>query len=312
MLLGPGDMRSPAASVVVPIKSSHRCALLALHALSRQDMAEPYEIIACLAQGAPLADEIARQLPWVRVCFCGLEVGPGGGRNAGIAVARGEVIAFTDADCLAERTWLQLTVAAVRSRDGGAVRGWRQVHHVWSAVERAMQLAEEGTARPRRGRLVPGINGATMAISRRLLEESGARFAEGVYGAEEIALLGGLPPEARAVWLDPTIEVRELRHETFAGARRRMRHLGFGSGQLRKSRTMRGSVLARHRWLVPLVVPVRLLLTLRRHAGCGWRAGADFVRLAPLVTILLVYYTVGFAAGASQLDPVNGSKESGP
>ncbi len=182
MLVGPGDGRPPAASVVVPIKSSHRCALLALHALSRQDMTEPYEIIACLPQGAPLAAEIARMIPQIRLNLCGSDAGPGAGRNAGIAVARGEVIAFTDADCLAERTWLRSIVAAVRSRGGGPVRGWWQVHHAWSAVGRAMQLAEEGTARPLRGRLVPGISGATMAISRRLLEVSGAVLPRGFMG----------------------------------------------------------------------------------------------------------------------------------
>ena len=134
MLLGPDDPRTPAVSVVVPVKSSHRCALLALHALARQDMAESYEIIACLAPGAPLAADIARQIPQIRLCLRGSDEGPGGGRNAGIAVARGEVVAFTDADCLADRTWLRSMAAAVRDRGGKPVRGWWQVYHAWSMV----------------------------------------------------------------------------------------------------------------------------------------------------------------------------------
>jgi len=300
MLRGPADPEPPAASIVIPIKASHRCGLLAIHALARQDFAEPYEIIACLPAGAPLADDIARRFPQVRLCECGPHAGPGGGRNAGLAIARGEVLAFTDADCLADRGWLRAITAAVRSRSGGVVRGWRQVHHVWSAVERAMQLAEEGTARPLRSRPVPGTNGATMAVSRRLLEISGARFAEGTYGAEEAALLGGLPPQARTVWLDPSIQVRELRYETFGGALRRMKHLGFGSGRLRCTLAMRGSFLARHRWLWPLLVPARMMLTMRRLPGCGWRAAADFVRVSPIMTVLLVYYALGFRAGASE------------
>jgi hypothetical protein len=298
MLVGPGDTRVPAASIIVPIKGTHRCGLLALHALLRQDATEPYEIIACLAEGDLLTDVIARQLPQIRFATCGPNAGPGGGRNAGIAIARGEILTFTDADCLAERTWLRLITAAVRARHGGLVRGWRQVHHMWSAMERAMQLSEEGTAKPRCGRPAAGINGATMAVARATLDTTGARFAEGIYGAEEIVLMSTLPPERRDVWLDPDVEVRELRVETFAGARRRMRHLGHGSGWLRRIHAMRGSALARHSWLLPLVVPVRLLLTMRRHRGCGWRALADFLRLSPLITVLLIYYTLGFRAGA--------------
>jgi hypothetical protein len=163
-----------------------------------------------------------------------------------------------------------------------------------------MQLAEEGTARPLRSRPVSGTNGATMAVSRRLLESSGARFAEGTYGAEEAALLGGLPPQDRTVWLDPTIQVRELRYETFGGALGRMKHLGFGSGRLRRTLVMRGSFLARHRWLWPLLVPARMMLTMRRLPGCGWRAAADFVRVSPIMAVLLIYYALGFRAGAAE------------
>jgi glycosyltransferase 2 family protein len=300
MLLDPADPRPPAASIVIPIKPSHRCGLLAIHALARQDFAEPYEIIACLPAGAPLAGDIARQFPQVRLCECGPHAGPGGSRNVGLALARGEVLAFTDADCLAERGWLREITAAVRNRSGGVVRGWRQIHHVWSPVERAMQLAEEGTARPLVGRPVPGTNGATMAVSKRLLETSGARFAEGTYGAEEAALLAGLPPQDRTVWLEPSIQVRELRYETFRGALRRMRHLGFGSGRLRRTTAMRGAFLARHRWLWPLLVPARMMLTMRRLRGCGWRAAADFVRLSPIMTVLLIYYAFGFRDGAAE------------
>jgi hypothetical protein len=299
MLVAPGDTRAPAASVIVPIKGTHRCGLLALHALLRQDAAEPYEVIACLAEDDLLTPVIAGQLPQIRFATCGPNAGPGGGRNAGIAVARGQVLTFTDADCLADRTWLRLITAAVRARQGGLVRGWRQVHHMWSAMERAMQLSEEGTAKPAQRRPVPGTCGATMAVSRQILEITGARFAEYIYGAEEIALLTDLPPEKRTVWLDPDVEVRELRVETFAGARRRLWHLGHGSGWLRQTHTtMRGAAMARHPWLSPALIPVRLLLTASRLRGCGGRAMLDFCRLSPLMACLLIWYAAGFAAGA--------------
>lgn len=38
--------------------------------------------------------------------------GPGGGRNAGVAATRGDVIAFTDDDCIPQPTWLEHLVTA--------------------------------------------------------------------------------------------------------------------------------------------------------------------------------------------------------
>lgn len=307
LLIAADDSRSPAASIIMPIKPSHRCALLALHALARQDIDEPYEIIVCIEEGTELEKDIARVLPKVRFAACEPKAGPGGGRNAGIDGARGEVLAFTDADCLVERTWLRGLVEAVRSRDGGLVRGWRQMYHVWSPVARAVQFTEEGTARPMDPRIVPTVSGANMAVSRQLLEAHHARFAPRVYGAEEVALLSELPPDKRAVLLDPSVLVLEMRYEDRQGALQRMTSLGRGSGHLRRTRKMRGSFLARQSWLSILLLPAKLLMIARRLGGCGWRAVADYLRLTPVISYLLLYYLKGFREGAADPKTVSAS-----
>jgi glycosyltransferase involved in cell wall biosynthesis len=64
----------------------------------------------------PLALDVSR---WVtrfplRVVFQN-NAGPAAARNRGVQEARGEIIAFTDDDCLPEPAWLETLVAAVRA-----------------------------------------------------------------------------------------------------------------------------------------------------------------------------------------------------
>jgi GT2 family glycosyltransferase len=49
--------------------------------------------------------------------------GPAAARNLGARVARGEVIAFTDDDCLPSRRWLRELDAGIRRGDGAGVAG---------------------------------------------------------------------------------------------------------------------------------------------------------------------------------------------
>jgi GT2 family glycosyltransferase len=118
--VGPGK---PAISVIVPHFNDLANLRLCLDLLSRQDFALPFETI--------VVDNLS-QLPWgdieaavarrARLILCE-EKGAGPARNAGVAAAGADRLAFIDSDCRAEPGWLTAGYEALDSYDflGGRV-----------------------------------------------------------------------------------------------------------------------------------------------------------------------------------------------
>ena len=300
VVVGTEGRAAPTISVVLPAKSPKPCLKLCLASLFQQDINELYEVIVVVDRGDPLEAVVKREYPEVRIISCEANVGPGGARNQGIKSAQGQYIAFTDADCLCERDWLRHIVSACRENNDGPVAGWITIGQTDNYVSRASRLAELGTTRPKRPHPTPGIWGSNMCINKTLLTNVDAVFAERVYGAEEIVFLRKLPAGSGKVILTPTAQVQHLHQYKLIKSLWRMYHLGLGAGRLRKTANCRGSIFARHRWMILLLPMARMLLTAWRVVRySGWRETLDFIYLSPLVFFCWVWYSVGFAAGAS-------------
>lgn len=105
-----------AVSVIVPARNA--CATLGqlLDALAAQDpVPGGFEVILADDGSVDATGELARAHPVVTRVVAGGGVGPGAARNAAIAEARGELLAFTDADCIPAPGWLAAAVAALEA-----------------------------------------------------------------------------------------------------------------------------------------------------------------------------------------------------
>ncbi len=81
-----------------------------------------YEVILIDDGSKDNTQELLREFRGVRN-IVQVNKGLSAARNAGIAAAQGEVIAFTDADCMADRDWLYFLVSTLLSGDFAAVGG---------------------------------------------------------------------------------------------------------------------------------------------------------------------------------------------
>lgn len=102
---GTGDI---AASVIVPTYCRPRQLDGCLQALSEQELGDLRSEIIVVDDGGGVPEDLAGK-------WCGLleiqlihqaNAGPGAARNRGAAVARGDLLAFTDDDCEPTRNWL--------------------------------------------------------------------------------------------------------------------------------------------------------------------------------------------------------------
>lgn len=95
---------TPKVSVVVPVRNGvpkiERC----LQALFEQTL-QPYEVIVVDGHSTDSTIEIAGKFP-VLVCYEDYKT-VGGARQVGVEHARGDYVAFTDADCIPQKDWLE-------------------------------------------------------------------------------------------------------------------------------------------------------------------------------------------------------------
>lgn len=114
---------TPFVSVIVPVFNDQPGVDRCVKALSTQSYpVESYEVIIVDNGSNPpicIATEAAGH---VQLLNCD-ETGSYAARNVGISKSRGEILAFIDADCVAERDWLRNGVAALLSNDSECIVG---------------------------------------------------------------------------------------------------------------------------------------------------------------------------------------------
>ena len=138
---------APRVSVIMPVLNEARRVTACLDALAAQEGAPPFEVIVVDNGSRDATKELVRTHGIQARLQTEPARGPYAARNTGIAAARGEILAFTDADCLPDPRWLAEGVAVL---DAGAdLAGGRIVQmasrnpSVWERYDRATYLDQD-------------------------------------------------------------------------------------------------------------------------------------------------------------------------
>lgn len=168
----------PFVSIVIPVYNDEQLLQTCLAALSQQTYpSDCYEIIV-VDNGSDCpecVEAVTKTYPMVRLV---VETTPGSyaARNRGIAVAMGEIIAFTDADCVPASDWLEAGVSSLSQRDNcGFVAGKIQLFLINSQHPTMVELYESIRALPQQEFVEQHHYGATANLftTRQVIERVG-------------------------------------------------------------------------------------------------------------------------------------------
>lgn len=100
-------------SVIIPVYNNSNLLRKCLAALNSQSCPkENYEIIVINNNSTEKISDVTDEFPNIILVF-EKRSGSYAARNAGIKVAKGNILAFTDSDCIPEQTWLENGVKAL-------------------------------------------------------------------------------------------------------------------------------------------------------------------------------------------------------
>ncbi|MHB1305663.1 MAG: glycosyltransferase family 2 protein [Limisphaerales bacterium] len=163
----------PLVSVVVAAFDASRTLAACLDSLQRLNY-PAYEVILVDDGSTDETPRIAAAFPTVRLVRHATNLGLSVARNTGITHSRGEIIAFTDADCRADEDWLRFAVADLTAGRFSGIGGHNLLPADDSLVAAAVMISPGGPAHVMlTDRVAEHIPGCNMLFWRWALEEIG-------------------------------------------------------------------------------------------------------------------------------------------
>lgn len=120
---GQADEALPLVSVVVPTYNRREMLAGCVESLLEMDYPQEKMEIIIVDDASPVPVETGISKPFLRVVRLDANGGPAAARNQALKMAKGEIIAFLDDDCLADRGWLKALAPCFQYPDVAAAGG---------------------------------------------------------------------------------------------------------------------------------------------------------------------------------------------
>mgnify|MGYP001579870612 CR=1 FL=1 len=195
-------------SVVLASYNSFATINYCLNSLFRQTC-HPDEIIVVDSSSDPTISFIERNYPSVKLIKRQERTYCGAARNIGVRAATGDIIAFTDTDCVVAHNWIEEIIRSHRQHDaiaiGGAIHNGNQ--HNWiSWAEYFLAASEYFAKAPQRNlRTIAGCN----ATYKRIAFEKYGYLPE-ISAFEDVLFNIRLNKAGEKILFEPSIQVSHL------------------------------------------------------------------------------------------------------
>jgi glycosyltransferase involved in cell wall biosynthesis len=217
-----------------------------LHSLERQSFPrERFEVVVVDGSSLPVYDVIKDFSHCLQIRHVvGPNLGPAGQRNRGVELARGDLVAFTDDDCVARPDWLEQLSSAISANPGVIVGGGVENIAPENACAAAGQVITEAVLaffNPPGGEasFFPGLNFILKRQDYLDLGGCDARF--GLIAAEDRDFMDRWRARGGRLVASPHAIVRHEHRATLRGFVRQYFNYGRGAWRYHRLRRLRGS-----------------------------------------------------------------------
>lgn len=290
----------PKVSVIVPAKNAAATIRDLLESLMRVDYErENFEVIVVDGNSTDNTREIVAEYP-VRLA---IEEKPclNAARNTGVRLSSGEILVFTDADCVVPRDWIRKTVENFKDPQvgcvGGNVRGCHQDFLSQYADNSLLPVLRNFKKRKILTTVKPPLQypaGCNMALRRSVVEEVG-EFDEGIlHGFDEDELVERVCKRGYKMVLDPEVLVRHKHRSSLRCLLKQTFQYGRGGGLLLRTKGIGNSfslwillsILGFAIWLSLIILSAFLTLTTGSASPLAFPLA---LILTPLVSLMAFY-----------------------
>lgn len=302
-------MAEPVVSIVIPSFRSLRTLGFTLRSVFTQSAPPDYEVVLVDSSGTDLSGWVRSRFPSVRLIQPPERHFPGAARNLGAVNARGGLLAFLDADVVADRDWLHVLEARIRETGRPAAGGYvgnANPTSLSSRVQHWLEFSEFVPGTPSGHRSF--LSTSNLMLRRDLFLDTGG-FAEEWEMSEDSQFFRRTRITA---WFEGSVGVHHHHRSRWTEVLRHLKELGFWSGRLRTCEDVPGAFL-RHLPAAAMTLPgLRIPRVIIRLWRANPREGRNALLALPCLAVGAAAWTAGFSKGLRAGDPAGGPVANPP
>ena len=293
------DHKTVSVTVAIPCYNAVGTIGKTLEAVLAQETSFDFEVLVVDSSDDGTTELIRTQFPEVRLIHLAHQTLPGSGRNLGVREARGEIVVFTDSDCVPEPGWLQGHADAHRTLDceavgGSVINGYPRNYVAW--VSHLIEF-NEWTKKSPEG-FVRNNPSCNLSFKRESFFRLRFEFTDN-FPNEDTLLNWQLLKAGGRIYFRPDLAVVHLNRMQFRKLFQHQHRLGRAVAVERRITDLPGKIFLRFPPLCLGLPLVRWALALARLVRIDLRQTLVFLWITPLFLAAALAWSFGFMAGGT-------------